>query len=310
MMTQETRYEVHEWAANYPDQTAEETARLKENMLQRATKGLEPLESPILLVDGKIADGRHRYRIWNELAEEGVCGGYFSKHKPPVEEHANGQDSEVALLLRITSRNICNRTLTAGQRAAIFALQIEKSEKLKQFFEDLRIANEERMKAGKPSDESGKSTNAAMATMANVSEATMKQAKAVLKEAPEKLADVVNGTTSLNKAVKDVKTKSEGTKNNKLQPSTKSPRKPPIDLGPKKIGEKVIPVSFDINSADLMAQVREMFEDIELTPKRTPTTKGSVFTFNASATDLRTFFTSVANIVAGNGPRRIGLKLE
>src|SRR4051794_27466986 len=95
-----TQYEVHELALQFPDQTPEEKGRLKENMVQRVHQGLAPLESPILLVGGKIGGGRHRYQIWQELAKEGASDGYFAKNPPPVEEIAAVEpDGEAAALL-------------------------------------------------------------------------------------------------------------------------------------------------------------------------------------------------------------------
>jgi hypothetical protein len=121
-------YEIHEWSLRLPVQTPDERLALKRNMTERVLKGLAPLEFPILLLNGKIVDGRHRYEIWLELAAEGVCDGYFAKNDPWVEEaKAEDGESRAALHLRLHSRNLCHRSLSADQRAAQLLLDIEDS---------------------------------------------------------------------------------------------------------------------------------------------------------------------------------------
>ncbi len=50
------QYEVHEMALQFPAQKPNEKAQLRDSMIQRVLQGLDPLEFPILLVGGKIAD--------------------------------------------------------------------------------------------------------------------------------------------------------------------------------------------------------------------------------------------------------------
>ena len=225
-----SQYEVHELALQFPAQTPEESGQLKENMLQRVHQGLPPLESPILLVGGKIADGRHRHKIWRELAEEGAADGYFGKNPPPVEV-CSEQDDEAAALLRINSRNLCHRTLPAGQKAAIFVQQLEKFPSLKLLVEKIRSENADRMKAGKPLDNKsqGSTTNEKLAQMAGVSPSTIKAVNTAKAKSPHNLEKIAKGELSIKAALKDAAQSEEADK-----PKQKSkPAKPENDTQTK-----------------------------------------------------------------------------
>ena len=253
------QYEVHDMALQFPDQSPEEKRQLKENMVQRVHQGLAPLESPILLVGGKIADGRHRYKIWQELAEESACDGYFAKNPPPVEEIAALEpDGETTVLLRINSRNLCHRTLPAGQKAAIFQQQVEKFPSLKLIVEKIRSENEERMKAGKRLDNGsqGSSTNEVIAKMAGVSPSTMKTVKALQEKAPEQFAEVAKGNISAKAASKKAAQAEEAEKpKNKEADKPKSENQTPVTPKPPlkiRAGDKVFTLQqYEFGAGDI-----------------------------------------------------------
>lgn len=269
----EVRYEPHELSIRLPIQTPEERQALKSNMVGRVQRGLPPLEFPILLVDGKIADGRHRYAIWLELAEEGACDGYFAKHSPPVEEmKAEAGESRAVLLLRLHSRNLCHRSLSADQRVAQLLLDIVEVPELKELVEQIEAENEARMKAGKAqSTDSQGSTNRQIGKMVGASPATVKKGKAVQKHAPERLAEVATGKKSANKVLKEIKE----TKKKESAPKTKAPK--PQPLLDAKVGESILTVlPYFMGKGDVKIQeriVKEVheneyrFEDCMTLPK-------------------------------------------
>ena len=236
----EVRYEPHVLSLRLPDQTPEERQALKNNMVGRVQRGLLPLEFPILLVDGKIADGRHRYAIWLELAQEGACDGYFAKHSPPVEEvKADAGESRAVLLLRLHSRNLCHRSLSADQRVSQLLLDIVEVPELKELVEQIEAENEARMKAGKAqSTDSQGSTNRQLGKMVGASPATVKKGKAVQKHAPERLAEVATGKKSANKVLKEIKE----TKKNSSAPKQKPEVSEPQPLLDAKVGDSVLTV--------------------------------------------------------------------
>jgi protein gp37 len=89
--------ETHPLALLFPELPPEEFAELVESI--RA----EGLRHPIALFEGKILDGRHRYRACQEAGVE------------PRFEDATGQDA-VAI---VVAENLRRRHLTEGQRAAL-----------------------------------------------------------------------------------------------------------------------------------------------------------------------------------------------
>lgn len=311
-------YEVHEMALQFPAQTPEETAQLRENMIQRVHQGLAPLESPILLVGGKIADGRHRYQIWQKLAAEGACDGYFANNLPTVEESsANGQDGEAVALLRINARNLHHRILSAEQKAAIFLIQEEKYPSLKLLVEKIQTENQERMKAGKSLDDKsqGTNTNEKLGELAgNVSASTIKNVKSVQKHAPQYLADVASGKMSAKTAMKkSAETQQADTQKSEQLKATspKSPkRKSPIDLGPKKNGNLAGQTVVGVGDSGQLAQVREFLGDELIKHEVHKEDEGTFFSFDGTAVKQKNTLTFLANLIAASGPFKLTILLD
>ena len=228
------RYELHPMCLLFPKLKPEERAQRKENMVQRQQKGLSPLEHPILLLCGKILDGRHRYEIWLELAAENACDGYFANNDPPTDNATAESEADGSVLLRIVSLQFLHRSIPADQKAAIWMKLVDSTPALREKYEALEVENQKRMKAGKPSDKSGKgsSTVEALASEATVSATVMKTVKQVKREAsPESFADLVEGKTTASAILKKLADNKKGT-----------PSKPkPLALA--KVGDKVFTVN-------------------------------------------------------------------
>lgn len=182
---------VHEHCKRLPPHSPEERSILKKNMVQRAKLGLDPLESPILLLDDQIIDGRLRFELWQELAEEGECDGYFELFLPKTEgaleafetlcdeigDEPDEDKKRRAVLLRLHSRNLCHRSLTAEQKAAQLLLDIKEIPELRAFVEQIEAKNQALMKAGEKN--SLGSTNVQIGKMIGVSDGTIKKVKRV-----------------------------------------------------------------------------------------------------------------------------------
>ena len=180
---------VHEFCMRLPPHSPQERLTLKQNMIQRTNLLHDPLESPILLLDGKIIDGRLRYELWQELAEENECKGFFRGREPDtkdaIEEFANfcyGFNEELteakirqAVVLRLHSRNLCHRTLSAEQKAAQLLLDIETIPELREVVRQIEAMNQALMKAGEKNTQG--STNCQLGKMIGVSDGTIKNAK-------------------------------------------------------------------------------------------------------------------------------------
>jgi hypothetical protein len=180
-------------------------------MIDRAESGLPALENPILLLDGQIVDGRHRYEIWKELAEEDACDGYFRSHEPKTEDARENlrrdlgielSDDELhnRVLLILHSRNLCNRSLTAEQKAAQLLLDINALPNLRATIAEIEATNKALMVAG-TKNPSG-STNQQLAHMINVSESTVKNLKRIQKNDPTQLEQIRSGRISASDALR------------------------------------------------------------------------------------------------------------
>lgn len=163
--------EFHEIANLIPAMTAEEYKELKTDIHEH---GL--LES-IMLYEGKILDGRHRWRACNETGIE------------PRFEQYDGDDP----LNYVMSKNLHRRHLNETQRAVIAS----------------RLANmqfgDNQYKAGSANLPTLSQPKAAK--MLNVSDRLIRDVKAVEREAPELLPKLETGEMSAHEAVKFVKKK-------------------------------------------------------------------------------------------------------
>lgn len=90
--------EIHPFAENFPPMQDEEIKGLIDDIKTSS------LQEPILLYEGKILDGRNRYRACAELGIE-----------PPT-HHWDGKGDPLDY---VVSRNLHRRHLTTGQRAIV-----------------------------------------------------------------------------------------------------------------------------------------------------------------------------------------------
>jgi hypothetical protein len=232
--TQKTHWPVHPLALLFPTKTPEERVELKKDMVDRANRGIDPLEVPVLRWDGQILDGRHRDEVWMELAEEGAANGFFARNRPPTEEFKPGKQGTLAAWMRAKSRNLVVRQTHADQRAAIFLKAVKQFPELNAVLDEIKAENLRRQKAGQPlgaGDQRG-NTNEQVAEMAQVGTTTVKQVKRLEKEAPEKFEEVAKGKKRVKEALKEVNEKKNArtSKNRKqARPDKASPsRKPAV----------------------------------------------------------------------------------
>lgn len=185
-----TTYETHDIANCLPDMTDEEFRRLKEDIA-----GLGVLE-PIILLDGKILDGRHRYRACVELGIE--C---------PTKVMSDASPNDI-----VRSLNLLRRHLTPSQ----FAMAMTK---VKEPF--MREAKFRQKTHGKTAPGKKKTLTATLpevmnegtsakilADKAGVSERTMADALLVdSKGTEEQNKAVAKGEATVSEIAKDIRVK-------------------------------------------------------------------------------------------------------
>jgi len=166
----------HRFAEIFPMLSDEELQDLAKNIKERG------LQEPITLYNGEILDGRNRYSACRIAAVT------------PKMKVFNGTDEEA--LQFVASHNLHRRHLTASQRAMIAAK-----------IADMPVGKPaggktETTPAKKPAKK--KTSIASAAKKLNVSPASIKKAKKILKENPEKAGQVESGAKSLDQAHKEV----------------------------------------------------------------------------------------------------------
>lgn len=174
---------IHPVCDIFPDMDAEDFAALKADIEANG------VFDSVVLLDGKILDGKNRYRACYEL---GV-------HCPTKEWDGRGDP-----VIWSISKNLPRRHLTKGQRVALAV-------KLKEYFEEAR-KQVERQKApigarGKapPPPPPGRKSAAKAAEIAGVSTRTVERAAAIKDAAPEKFREVVTDKKSAAAAEREIK---------------------------------------------------------------------------------------------------------
>ena len=180
-------YKIHELAKKLPEMGAEEFATLKESI---KTNGLL---QDIILYEGKVLDGRHRYKACQELAIEPKYDTYKG-------------DSPVAFVI---AQNVSRRHLTPSQRA-VLAVELlpdieaeaaqRKASTLKQNAKKtnvLPIASNEANGGSNIEEQAGKSA-AIAAKLLDVSTTSVERAKKAKAEVPEKWEAIKAGEETVS----------------------------------------------------------------------------------------------------------------
>jgi len=190
-------YEIHEFANCIPKMTEDEFKRLKDDI-----KGLGVLE-PIILLNGKILDGRHRYRACLELSQEKG----FEEIECPVREMNNLSPNDI-----VAAMNVFRRHLTPSQIAMVMEALKEPFLKEAKFRQQTGGGDKksEKVKSVKPKSgeaiSKGKETSEILAEKGGISKGTMQAALTVGKHGtPEEKNAVIDGEISVSRQADQIK---------------------------------------------------------------------------------------------------------
>lgn len=178
--------ELNPFCAAFPEPTADEYAKLRDSIKSRGQ------QVPIMLdKDGKILDGRTRFRVCQEL----FFKPKFAKWK--------GRGSDELYMNYVIDMNMHRRHLNTSQRAMIAAkfATLATGEKSKQNrVPDSASAENEGQLSPIPKPE----TRAAAAKKMVVSEKSVDRAAKVIKQNPKAVADVESGKKTVHAALKEI----------------------------------------------------------------------------------------------------------
>jgi ParB-like chromosome segregation protein Spo0J len=182
-------YELHALSLVMPPMSGDDFAQLKASIEKAGQL------DPIVLLDGQILDGRHRYQACCELGIEPIFRDY-----DPATDGDSPTEFSVA-------KNTVRRHLTTSQRAMIAA-------NIRPFYEEEAAARKaaSRFVDGKPAEAApAERTHTAekAAAQLSVSPRSVKAASQVAAEAPDLAEQVTAGNISLNAAAKETKARKE-----------------------------------------------------------------------------------------------------
>jgi ParB-like chromosome segregation protein Spo0J len=201
-------YEFHEAANLFPMMDSESFESLKKDISANG------LIEPIWLHEGKIIDGRNRYKACQEMAIDAAFRNW------------NGQGSLVQF---VVSLNINRRHLTPSQKAAVAVemlpmLEAEAKERQKLAGvehagnlknQDARLVPE----LGQVGDSSRQPTAVRIAAAAvGVSHGNISEMKRISNAAPERVEEIKQGKTTVTAVIKELK------QSGVIQPEIKKPK--------------------------------------------------------------------------------------
>lgn len=179
-------YEIHELAELIPPMTEQEFAELKAGIER---KGYLP-DEPVVVFEGKILDGRHRYKACREIGIEA-----------PTRLFGGSEDDAKDYVI---SKNLDRRHLTTGQRsvAALRLLDYEKVEAKKRQADGGRKAAPGRPAESSPQlgvtndDPHTKEATAVAGKRLGVGSTSVERVRRVAKERPDLLPKIESGEMS------------------------------------------------------------------------------------------------------------------
>jgi hypothetical protein len=141
---------------------------------------------PVLLLDGMVLDGWHRYRICIELGIE----PWFRKLR-------RGADA----LAEVVSRNLARRQLTPGQRYGVLLRIAEAFPKVRASLDAVREEARRRQVKGKPLPLQSPRSSHVIGRMAGVSHATVERVDRLRRLCPDLFHQMVSGKVTLTEAI-------------------------------------------------------------------------------------------------------------
>jgi len=180
-LTWDSKPEVHEFAADFPMMLDGDYAELRDDIKAHGVR------EPVVLHDGKILDGRNRWRATQELGMDCPAVNYDG----PVEHEA--------MYGWVRSHNLTRRHLTPSQRAAVAARMADRyAGWAAERAAATRFGSEVEAKPAEPA----RGAVGRAAAEVGVSRASASKARRVKEQAPEVFAKVEAGELTINAAVK------------------------------------------------------------------------------------------------------------
>lgn len=192
--------ENHPLAELVPAMDEEQFARLIDDIRQNG------LLDPIVLYEGKILDGRHRYRACMELIETGAASDCVSVRFTDYDGDAPAQF--------VLSHNVARRHLTASQLAMVATdflpyLKEEAKHGGDRRSEEFSTRAETRVGTWEDRDPSHEGVAGVAGKIVGVSGSSVRKAQRVAEASPEKAEEVRAGEKTVERAYREVRGEAE-----------------------------------------------------------------------------------------------------
>jgi hypothetical protein len=180
----QNKLEAHELSTIFPEASPEDYGSIRKNIRQHGFDG----NQPIVLLDGKILDGRTRYKAARDekIPEDEI----------PTRRFKGGDPLEF-----IFTHNLARRHMTPSQKAAAAAKLVETMKEFEKAEKEAAKAKNKKVKRPK-----GEKVIKA-AKMTGASPRAVAAAKKLQEQDPEKFAEVAAGKKSVRKATKELESK-------------------------------------------------------------------------------------------------------
>lgn len=277
----DAEYQQHPYGKVWHQYDVDTLSELADNIQLRGQ------DQPILLYQGKVLDGWHRYL---------AC--LLSGSDPAFIEFT-GTDLEAAEKVHASG---VRRQSTAAQRYAAFLALTESCPEFKAKYAELKQEGRDNKSAGTPLSTGGQRVDVlgAKAAAAKVSRSTAAKVEKLKKAKPEAVTEVAQGKVSVNQALKSVGKKTS---------TARKTRKPAYSQHVSEPSEETGCVTIQVSDR-LVAEITEFLEDFGISSRTTTKNGRTAFQFNGTANDQNNLLTAIGDLIMTKGPMQLDLQLQ
>lgn len=277
----DAEYQQHSYGKAWHRYDLDDLIVLSDNIRSRGQ------DQPILIYQGKVLDGWHRYL---------AC---LLSGSDPVFSEFTGTELEAAEKVHASG---VRRQSTPAQRYAAFLALTESCPEFKTKYAELKQEGRDNKSAGTPlsTDKQRVDVLGAKAAAAKVSRSTAAKVEKLKKTNPEAVAEVAQGKVSVNQALKSVGKKTS---------TARKTRKPAYLQHVSEPSEEAGCVTIQVPDR-LVAEITEFLKDFGIDADTNNKAGMTVFQFSGSANDQNNVLTAIGDLIMAKGPMQLDLRLQ
>lgn len=277
----DAEYQQHSYGKAWHRYDLDDLIVLSDNIRSRGQ------DQPILLYQGKVLDGWHRYL---------AC--LLSKTDPVFSEFT-GTELEAAEKVHASG---VRRQSTAAQRYAAFLALTDSCPEFRGKYAELKREGLNNKSAGTPLSMGGQRVDVlgAKAAAAKVSRSTAAKVEKLKKVKPEAVAEVAQGKISVNQGLKSIDKKSS---------TARKTRKPAYSQHVSEPSEETRNVTLQVPDC-LVAEITEFLKDFGISSHKATKSGRTAFQFEGTANDQNNVLTAIGDLIMAKGPVQLDLQID